>query len=108
MDQFIKIVDVLWPIVATILGLVGTFFMLLGATRFVSKRDHEKLSTRVNGIETAIARMPDGRKLSSLAESIARLSGDVNTLDVKIKSTNDLLARVEKPLDLLLKNQLKD
>ncbi|WP_339863220.1 DUF2730 family protein [Paremcibacter congregatus] len=96
------------PVVATIASFAVFILLLLARDKFVSKEEHGIMSERVGNLETSMARLPDAEKLNNLSENVVRLSGDISTIDEKIRSTNDLLRRIEKPLDLLLKAQLKD
>ena len=93
------------PITAVINIMVGGFMWVLRAS-FVRQADFTVLEGRVHKIENEMAHLPSHRHVSDLALTVEKLHGEIKAFEARLQGLHEVLKRVERPLNLMLEQQL--
>jgi len=102
-----------------IMGMIGGGMIWLVKNSLVTRPDLSKAlepfgeqadaaDRRLAVIETELRHMPTQRDLANLTERVANLATDVGKISVGIDGINNLLARIERPLNVLIDERMKD
>ena len=118
MADVLEFIRTIWPIVATVASLIATGLFFVFRSKFVEKRDFiqflkkdeerfEVLTRKLVEAEKQLVVMPSDRHVNSLGRQIEKLNGEVKTLNVELNGVHALLARLEKPLDMMMQANME-
>ncbi|RIK92474.1 MAG: hypothetical protein DCC73_11870 [Proteobacteria bacterium] len=93
--------------ISTLVNLIIVWVIWSLRQSFARKEDLTKLEAAVSTLKSEVGHLPTGRETNELSIRIATLHGDIKTLEANVKGLGRSLDRVEKPLNMMIENELK-
>lgn len=101
----------------TVLQIVLTAGMMYLGSKFMSKKDcdqkckehdekREALEKRQSVTELAVSTSPTGKEMGDIKKQLGDMAGDIKALRVGADAQAEAMRRLERPLNLLLENEI--
>ena len=105
--------------VLAVLATLSTIMLAFFRAKYVNKTDfaeamdghqakNQQLENAITKLRSDLEHLPDTKSLHALDTELERLRGDMKALSQQVIGLGDILAKVEKPLELLIEDRLND